>query len=133
MIKLPENILFFDGYCGLCNELVDWMITHDKSETIFFASLQGETASRALPPEVIQKMDTVIYLRKNQTHVQSEAILYALLDMGYPKFLIQIFLFIPRFVRDFIYRIIAKNRYKFFRRLEHCRLPTASDRQKILP
>ena len=76
------KILFFDGYCSLCNNLVDQMARWDKRGVLKFASLQGKTAKVMLPPQVTPDPDTVIYLRGGVSFERSTAILMSLRDLG---------------------------------------------------
>ncbi len=128
------KILFFDGYCSLCNSLVDWLIRIDKTKEIKFASLQGDTASRLLNQTASPlDVNTVIYLRNDMKYERSTAILMILSDTGGVWRFAQIFLFVPRFIRDFIYRCVANNRYRVFGKRESCRMPTQDERERLLP
>ena len=76
------KILFFDGYCSLCNHLVDQMVRWDKRSVLKFASLQGKTAKVMLPSGPKVDPDTVIYLRNGISFDRSTAILMSLRDLG---------------------------------------------------
>lgn len=128
------KIVFFDGYCSLCNALVDWLIKTDKSGALKFASLQGETARQLLgenhdPVEV----DTVIYLRNGDRFERSTAILQILSDIGGAWAVARIFFLVPNFARDLIYKLIAKNRYRIMKKRASCRMPTEAERSRLLP
>lgn len=129
-----DKILFFDGYCSLCSHLVDQMIRIDKQGVLKFASLQGETAKKLLPSEFVMKVDvdTVLYLRQGQVFDRSTAILMSLRDLGGAWTMVSAFLLVPKFLRDLIYRLVARNRFTFFKRRETCRLPTASEKERLL-
>lgn len=127
------KIVFFDGYCSLCNALVDWLITVDGTGQLKFASLQGETAAKLLGQGTAPiDADTVIYLSEGEKYEQSTAVLRIFLDIGGWWSLVRVFLFIPKFIRDFIYKLVAKNRYRFMKKRETCRVPTAQERERIL-
>ena len=129
------KILFFDGYCNLCNQTVDWLLRRDKNAKIKFASLQGEAAKKNLPPPVSASADpdTVIYLKDDQIYERSTAILKCLVDIGGPMALLaKILFFIPTSLRDFSYRLVAKNRFKIFGRRNTCRIPTESEKSRFL-
>lgn len=128
------KIVFFDGYCSLCNALVDWLIRIDKTNQLKFASLQGETAANLLGQrnEAID-LDTVVYLRDKDRSEQSTAVLNILSDVGGIWSLARIFLIVPKALRDIIYRLVAKNRYRFIKKRETCRMPTQSERERLLP
>lgn len=130
-----DKILFFDGYCSLCNTLVDTMVRWDKNKVLKYASLQGETAIKYLPSEKISGLDpdTVLYLRDGQIYDRSTAILLSLNDMGGAWKLTAVFYIVPKFIRDMVYRFIAAIRYKVFGKRDTCRLPTLKERATFLP
>ncbi len=129
------KILFFDGYCNLCNQTVDWLVRIDKNAQIKFASLQGETAKKILPPPVsaLAEPDTVIYFQDGQFYERSMAILNCLVDIGGPiALLARILFFIPIPLRDFLYRLVARNRFKLFGKRNTCRVPSQEERSRFL-
>lgn len=131
------KILFFDGYCTLCNNLIDWLIRHDKRHVLQFSSLQGETAKTYLPSAYRvsegQDVDTILYLREGKIYSRTRAVLHVLKDLGLPWAFASVFLILPSFSLDWGYRIVAKYRYKMFGKKETCRIPTKEEREKILP
>jgi len=110
------NIVLFDGICNLCNASVRFISRHDKDSKIKFASLQSETAKQLLSKLNIDtnKIDSIIFISKEKIFFKSNAAIEIskLLD-GVPH-LLKYFQFIPRPVRDFVYDLIAKNRYRLF-------------------
>ena len=110
------NIVLFDGICNLCNASVRFITRHDKNNTIQFASLQSETAKQLLLKMNIdsQKIDSIIFISNEKMFIKSDAAIEIakLLD-GFPR-LLKYFQFIPRPIRDFVYDLIAKNRYRLF-------------------
>ncbi len=127
------RVLFFDGYCSLCNGLIDWMMRWDQSEKLQFASLQGTTAANSLPPEKIHDLDTIVYLRDGKVLTRSSAVLAAIFDMGGVFQIAGVLKYIPPPIRDLLYNLVAKNRFLFFGRRETCRVPTSEEKQRLLP
>ena len=128
------KIVFFDGYCSLCNHFVDWIIRIDQTGEIKFASLQGETASRILGSSIdVTDLDTVIYVCGDQKYERSTAVLMILSDLGGAWRISRVFLAVPRVVRDFIYQCVARNRYRLFKKRDSCRMPSPDERARILP
>lgn len=129
------KVLFFDGHCNLCNGTVDWLIRRDSRNRLTFASLQGSTAQERLGPRASDPSDydTVVYLREGQAYQKSTAILMALGDLGGAWVMLKVFLVVPAPLRDVLYRLVARHRYRLFGRRETCRLPTAAERKKLLP
>lgn len=126
------KIVFFDGYCTVCNSLVDWGLKRDRTGKIQFASLQGETAKRLVDKNFLDNVDTVIYLREGITYQRSSAILYFLKDtQSWLSFMI-IFLIVPPIIRDFIYGLFARSRYVLFQKRDTCRVPTPAEKERLL-
>lgn len=130
-------IVFVDGECILCEKMVRFLIHHDSSQCIRFASLQGKTGSRFVNPVYIRQMRSVIVILRNGVFVQkSNAIieLGQLLDL--PRWLIAAFSAIPVFLRDAVYDLIAACRYRFFAKKDWCSSEGAVskvDRWRFLP
>ena len=110
------NIVLFDGICNLCNASVRFISKHDKKSKIQFASLQSETAKQLLLNKAIdtQKIDSIIFISDEKIFFKSNAAIEIakMLD-GFPNYL-KYFQFIPRAIRDIVYDLIAKNRYRLF-------------------
>ncbi|MBK7627345.1 MAG: thiol-disulfide oxidoreductase DCC family protein [Bacteroidales bacterium] len=124
MDHLPP-ILLFDGVCNLCNRLVVFVIRRDKNARIRFASLQSEAgksllSAAGLNPETV---DTVVYLTGGKTFLRSSAILNLLNDLGGGLRLFYSLIIIPSFIRDFIYNLVARSRYRIFGKRESCMVP----------
>ena len=128
-----KNIIFFDGVCHLCNGFVDAVISRDKSRAYLFAPLQGTTAPELLPPEDLTQLDTVIYYESGKIYRRSAAILKIITGLGGIYSVFTIGWIIPGFLRDFLYSIVAKNRYSWFGKRDFCRLPTPEERNYLLP
>jgi predicted DCC family thiol-disulfide oxidoreductase YuxK len=110
------NIVLFDGICNLCNASVRFIIKHDKKSKIQFASLQSEMAKQLLVNKAIdsKKIDSIIFITDEMIFFKSDAAIEIakMLD-GFPNYL-KYFQFIPRAIRDIVYDLIAKNRYRLF-------------------
>lgn len=127
---IDKDILYFDGVCNLCNGFIDFLIRRE--QTLFFAPLQGETARTQLSAQVKANLDTVVFQLKGRIYFRSSAAIRALMHIGGFWRLMGFFLVLPTPVRDFIYDLVAKNRYKLFGRLDSCRLPSAAERARFL-
>lgn len=129
------KILFFDGYCVLCNRLVDWLIRRDQRTILKFASLQGSTAREVLPEPYKSKVDvdTILYFRNGIVHDRSRAVLLALWDVS-PLWRWTVILFlIPKFILDLVYKFVVLIRYRVFGKRLECRVPEPEERQRLLP
>lgn len=127
------HILLFDGVCNLCNGLVKFIIRHDREKKIEFAPLQSRYAElvRIYNPG-IEGSDSVIYLTDGRYFMRSTAILKLLRDMGKGWKLFYGLIIIPRFIRDYIYNLIARNRYRIFGKRESCMVPTPEIKDRFL-
>jgi len=119
---INENILLFDGFCNLCSRLVNFIIKRDKKSKFLFISLQSASGQSLLKKFGLptDNFDSVVYIRSDKFFLKSSAILHILKELGGIWKLFFIFIIVPNFIRDFIYRIIAKTRYKIFGRHNSC-------------
>lgn len=128
------KIVFFDGYCSLCNHLVNALMRIDKAGVLKFASLQGDTAERLLGRrEPATGAETIVYLRDAAKFERSAAVLHILSDLGGFWRTARIFWLLPEAIRDLCYKLIARNRYRLMKKRETCRMPTQQERERLLP
>lgn len=128
------NIVFFDGYCVLCNGFVDFLLQADSNKKLKFASLQGQTAKKLLAPSYLQSVDTVIFLNNDyRVLTKSAAIIDIVKTLGGLWKSIIVFSVIPSYILDKIYDILARNRFSWFGRRNSCRLPADDEKDRILP
>jgi predicted DCC family thiol-disulfide oxidoreductase YuxK len=130
-----QKILFYDGLCGLCHELVRFVVDVDKEERIKFSALQSEYAANSLGakhPELIENLQTVVYLRHGTYFFRSHAALLLLSDLGGLWTILSVARFLPAKLNDSIYNIVATYRYKIFGKLDVCSLPTPEERRRFL-
>ena len=130
---MSQNIVFFDGVCNLCSNLVQWLIKRDKKGVLFYAPLQGETAKGVLMDEKWQKRDSIVFYIDGKFYSKSSAVLKIFSQLGFPYSISVLFFVFPRFVRDFVYDWVAKNRYRWFGKKTECWLPDANLRSKFKP
>lgn len=127
------KIIFFDGYCTICNSFVDWGLKNDRTGEIKFASLQGETARQKIPDKkYLEDMNTVIYLQDGKLYECSDAVLRFLKDTRSWASWLVVFLVVPKRIRDFIYGLFAKHRYSLFSKRDTCRVPTPAEKERLL-
>jgi len=126
-------IVFFDGYCGLCNGFVDRLIVWDKQRALRFAALQGITAGAMLPAQLRADLGTVVFAVGDRTYTRSSAALRILMTLGGAWKLVAIVLLVPPFIRNVVYDLIARNRYHWFGKRDACRIPSPEERALFLP
>jgi len=125
-------ILFFDGVCGLCTAVVDFVMRHDSEQRFLFATLQGPTASATLGIRPGQVLDTVIVVEGSQRFERSDAALRIARHLGWPWRALSWLKMVPRPLRDAIYGWVARNRYGWFGKKQSCRMPTPAERARFL-
>lgn len=128
-------ILFFDGECGLCNRFVRWLLRLDRNDIFRFASLQGETArARGVRPAVENPGDwSLVLLDEAGVHESSAATLRAIGRLGAGWNAALLLMFVPRSIREFVYRSVARNRYRWFGKVPSCELLGAREKRRLLP
>jgi predicted DCC family thiol-disulfide oxidoreductase YuxK len=131
---VAKPVIFFDDVCVMCNSFVNLLLRVDRRQRFLFAPLRGETASRLLPPlpDDASKW-SMVYVDESGIHDQSDASLEVYRRLGGLWWLLSLARFVPRAIRDPIYRVIAKNRYRWFGKRETCRIPSAEERERFLP
>jgi len=131
---LEHPIIFFDGVCAMCNRFVDLILRADRGDVFRFAPLQGETARALLPPLTGDPRDwSMVYLDERGVHEQSDASLEVYRRLGGVWWLFSLLRLVPRFVRNRAYRLVARNRYRWFGRRDTCRVPSAEEKARFLP
>ncbi|MEY2923048.1 MAG: hypothetical protein RL108_1674 [Bacteroidota bacterium] len=129
------NIVLFDGVCNFCNATVLQIIKHDKQNKIKFASQQSTIGKQLLSENSVANshLETLFFIsQENKIYSESDAVFEIIkLLNGWPK-IILVLKIIPKFIRDFVYRIIAKNRYKWFGKTENCSVPSQEIKDKFL-
>ncbi|MCA9039618.1 MAG: DUF393 domain-containing protein [Planctomycetaceae bacterium] len=134
MDEQTNSILFFDGVCGMCNRVVDFVMRHDKTGKIKVAPLQGETAKEKLLEEDRVQLSSVVFINQLGVFRHSSAVARLLWELGGVwKWLGWLLWLIPKPIRNWGYRVVAKHRYRFFGQKEACRMPTPEERTRFLP
>ncbi len=111
---LTHPVILFDGVCNFCNSAVNFIIKKDKEKKFFFASLQSDAGQRLLKKYNIPAagFDSFIFIDGGQAHKRSTAGLRLYNKLPWYWKWTQVFWIVPKFIRDGVYNIIAKNRYK---------------------
>jgi predicted DCC family thiol-disulfide oxidoreductase YuxK len=138
----PESdlVVLYDGVCGLCNRLVQFLLQHDKYDRLKFASLQSDFARTALTRHGADAsdLDTIQIIENygqtdERLFSRSDAILRAGKALGgFWKFASGIGGYLPKGLRDSFYRSVARNRYSLFGKYDTCLMPEPRYRKKFL-
>jgi predicted DCC family thiol-disulfide oxidoreductase YuxK len=133
-VNIDFPIVLFDGVCNFCNYWVNFAIKHDQEKKLLFSPLQGETANKLLPEFDINPNDlrSVIFIDNGKVYTQSSAAIRICKHLNGGWKLFYGLIIIPKFIRDFIYNIIARNRYRWFGKKESCMVPTPELKERFL-
>jgi len=128
-------ILFYDGVCGFCNKTVQHILHHDKKKEMRFAALQSELAKKTLG-KLATDLQTVVLYEKEEDRVtlytRSDAALRIAQYLGSVYQLTVVFKIIPKRIRDLLYSLIAKYRYRVFGKYETCPIPSKEVRERFI-
>jgi predicted DCC family thiol-disulfide oxidoreductase YuxK len=127
-------IVLYDGECGLCNRSVKFLLKRDGGQ-LYYAPLQGDTAQalRTTHPEIPRTLESVVLVDGERVFLRSKAFLYGAKYLTRPWRWAYWLRWLPAFLLDLGYRVIARVRYRIWGKYDACRLPTTDERAKLLP
>ena len=125
-------VIFFDGYCNLCNGAVQWIIKRDTKEQFYFTPISSQYAGHVLSPYFLTSVDSIVLVADGQTYIKSTAALEIAGRLPYPYPLLKIFSVIPAVLRDLVYDFIARNRYRIWGKRDACMIPTPDLKARFL-
>jgi predicted DCC family thiol-disulfide oxidoreductase YuxK len=129
-----DRLIIFDGVCNLCNSTVQFIIKRDRKKKFSFATCQSGALHDIIKQHGLPatELSTVVYLKKGVPYFKSRAILEILRDLGNGWNLFYILIIIPPFIRNFVYDLIAKYRYRVFGRRESCMVTGSELKDRFL-
>ncbi|WP_310587238.1 thiol-disulfide oxidoreductase DCC family protein [Flectobacillus major] len=129
-----DGIILFDGVCNFCNASINFVIDHDPHQHFKFASLQSAFGQAVLAKyqRSTADFDSVILLKNNKLYQKSSAAIEIVKSLSGGWQYLAIFRVLPEFIRDFVYDLVAQNRYKIFGRTEACRMPSPALKERFL-
>ena len=122
MMNTNKNILLFDGVCNLCNTMVKFVKKYDKEKTFLFISLQSASGIEILRNMEIpvDQLETIVLIRNDEYFIQSTAVLKIFKILGGFWSPLSIFIIIPLPIRDWVYKLVSRWRYRLFGKRETC-------------
>lgn len=135
-IKSSKNLIIYDGLCVLCNGYIKFLLKRDFEDIFRLTPTSTITAKRILK-KITTTSDT-IYLIRNylstepKYYVKSDAILIGISELGGIYKLFLILRAIPRPLRDAIYELNAKYRYRLFGQYEKCPIPSGEIKKRFI-
>ncbi|RMG16494.1 MAG: DUF393 domain-containing protein [Bacteroidetes bacterium] len=132
-MEAEKPIVIFDGHCNFCNASVNFILERDHQQAFLFTPNQGDTGKQLLAGHTTPAGTETLYLWENgRLYERSTAVLRIARRLGFPWKLLYGFILIPPFIRDGVYNFIARNRYRWFGRREHCRLPSPAEQARFI-
>ena len=129
-----RHIVIFDGVCNFCNGAVNFIINRDPNGIFAFTPMQSELAHELMKrynvPDV--GVDTFLLIKNGQCFVFSSAALEITKDLTGLWYFFNVFRVVPKPIRDAIYKMFARNRYKLFGRKDTCMVPSKEVRSRFV-
>ena len=137
--RLGDHLLLYDGVCGLCSRVLQFVLKHDRRGVFSFAALQGETGRNIVsrlggnPDEL-----TTFYVCANyrtasaRVFARSDAAVFIAREIGWPWKAFGAAQVMPKVLRDAVYDLVARTRYQLFGRLEQCLVPAPEVRSRFI-
>ncbi|HPR31801.1 MAG TPA: thiol-disulfide oxidoreductase DCC family protein [Prolixibacteraceae bacterium] len=125
-------VILFDGVCNLCCSSVRFIIRHDRKKIFRFATIQSEKAL-----QLIQSFsgkltfDSLILIENGNLYQQSTAVLKIIRHLRFFR-IFYCFILLPSFLRDPVYRFVARYRYRIFGKKQDCIIPGEKERERFL-
>jgi predicted DCC family thiol-disulfide oxidoreductase YuxK len=127
----PHTVVLFDGVCNLCNGFVRFVLPRDPGGHIRFAALQSEAARRLMVQAGVTPgdADSIVLVEGQRAFVRSEAALRIARQLRFPWPILYGLVIVPRPLRDWVYDIVARNRFRWFGRRDVCMVPGPGDEE----
>ena len=130
---MPVNskIVLIDGHCVVCNGFAKFILKRDKKNIFKLGTLQSpEGQELQMKNKVDNETDSIIYI-EGEAFIHSNAALKIISQLPFYGW-VKLFFVFPKFIRDGVYKLIARNRYNWFGRKEECLIPTKEERERFI-
>ena len=126
-------VILFDGVCNLCNGAVNFIIRRDVHKIFRFAALQSDAGTKLREQYGIEgELESILLIMGGRVYKMSDAALKIAAQLSLPYSLLYGFIIVPPFIRNAVYKLIARNRYKWFGKQESCMMPTPDVTERFL-
>ena len=133
------HLVLYDGVCGLCNHLVQFLLKRDPRGVFSFAPLQSATGRATVArwgdnPDELTSFYVVVDFRTPNARPlkKSDAALFVARELAWPWRAMRAFAVLPAPLRDLLYDLIARSRYRVFGRYEQCLMPREEFRTRFI-
>jgi len=129
-----KYLILFDGVCNFCNGAVEFIIKRDPDGVFVFSPIQSDHAKRILTDLKIDNVsiDSFMLIKSGVCYSHTNAALEITRDLTGLWPIARVLIFIPKFIRDYFYRLLARNRYALFGRKSQCMIPTEEFRSRFV-
>jgi predicted DCC family thiol-disulfide oxidoreductase YuxK len=133
-ISIDHPVILFDGVCNFCNASINFIIQHDKKKVFRFAPLQSQAGQKLLQHYNLptENFGSFLLIEKGIVYQKSTASLKVYRKLSWFWKWTQMGWLAPKFLRDAVYDLIARNRYKWFGKKEACMVPSSDVRNRFL-
>ena len=127
-------IILFDAECVLCSANAQFILRHDKNGHFRLATMQGRVGAELYIDHGMDPHDPIsmLVIDGDRVRKDSDAVLSIYEALGFPWRLISLFRVVPHFIRDPVYRWVARNRYRLFGKRTSCWIAPLEFRNRIL-
>jgi predicted DCC family thiol-disulfide oxidoreductase YuxK len=127
-------VILFDGVCNLCNAWVNFVIDWDPAGTFYFAAQQSTAGQAIIRAHDLgdSPLSAIVLVAEERVYIGSSAILQICARLRNPWRTLAVLRVIPRPLRDFLYGLIARHRYRWFGKSDTCRVPTPEIKRRFI-
>lgn len=134
MDSVNHGIVLYDGTCLFCHGSMRFIADHDKAGYFRFGAAQDERAQPLLQAHGLGDItaSTIVLIENDTVYLRSTAALRIARRLGFPWNLMPVFLIVPRFIRDAVYDVVSKLRYRIAGTADSCEIPSDAIRQRLI-
>ncbi|WP_109830249.1 thiol-disulfide oxidoreductase DCC family protein [Reichenbachiella versicolor] len=129
-----NNLVLYDGVCAFCNDSIDFILRYEASTDLIFTPLQSEVGKSILLKYGFPEgyLESILFLQNGKLLANSNAGLAIVGFLKKPLSWLTLLKVLPEFLRDGVYRFIARNRYKWFGKFDSCRVPSSELKRRFI-
>lgn len=133
-LRMAHPVIFFDGVCNLCNAAVQFILKRDKAAVFKLAPLQSDAAIQLLADQPVDAAasNSILLLEDGRIYRRSTAALRIAKRLSGAWRLLYVLIIVPAFFRDFIYDLVARNRYRIWGKQDSCMIPAPELQERFL-
>ena len=131
-LRNDKIIILFDGMCNLCDSVVFFIIHNDKRNVFRFVPIESDLGKKIRKEFQILNRDYIVTIKNKRIYTKSDAVIEILVKLKFPVNMLSFLYFIPRVIRNYIYNIVSKNRYKWFGKKKSCTINQSLIKEKSL-